>query len=331
MATNGSTSTSRYIPLRPGVYCPIVTIFKENEDLDLDAQAKHAVRLAKDGLVGLVAMGSNGEAVHLTISERAAVIKTMREALDKEGFEHVPLIAGCTAQSVRESILLCLEAQQAGASYAIILPPCYYRPAITPAVIESFFKDIADKSPLPVMMYNYPGAVAGVDIDSDLMTTIAKHPNVVGAKLTCGSVGKATRVADAMGQATVTAADKDGKKQGTEQFLITGGLADMTIQTAVSGGSGVIAGTANVVPKLCVRVWDQWDAGKHQEAIRLQKVLAHADWTLAKSVVPATKAMLEHFHGYGGRPRRPLRAVEDNARQPFIDGLKQAVELNKGL
>lgn len=322
MATNG---TSPSISLQPGMYCPIVTIFAPNEDLDLPAQGSHAVRLARAGLAGIVAMGSNGEAVHLTSSERSSVISTMREALDKEDFKRIPIIAGCTAQSVRESIQLCKEAKSAGASYAICLPPCYYRPAITMDVVANYFEAVADESPLPVLMYNYPGAVAGVDIDSDTMTRIARHKNVVGAKLTCGSVGKLTRVAEAMGSDTITAANTKGS------FLITGGLADMTLQTAISGGSGIIAGTANVLPKLCTRVWDLWHEGKQDEAQRLQKIVARADWTLAKAVVPATKATLEAYFGYGGKPRRPLSAIEGKAVQPFIDGIKEAMDIEKTL
>lgn len=307
------------------MYCPIVTIFAPNEDLDLPAQASHTVRLARAGLAGIVAMGSNGEAVHLASAERSSVIRTMREALDKEDFKHIPIIAGCTAQSVRESIQLCKEAKSAGASYAICLPPCYYRPAITMDVVARYFEAVADESPLPVLMYNYPGAVAGVDIDSDTMTRIAQHKNVVGAKLTCGSVGKLTRVAEAMGGDTITAANTKGS------FLITGGLADMTLQTAVSGGSGIIAGTANVLPKLCTKVWDLWHHGKQEEAQRLQQIVARADWILAKAVVPATKATLEAYFGYGGKPRRPLPAIEGKDAQPFINGIKEAMEIEKTL
>lgn len=322
MSTNGSTHPT--VPLRPGVYAPILTIFDpKTEDLDLAAQAKHSVRLAEGGLVGLVVMGSNGEAVHLSHQERVDIIKTTRKALDEANFKDVALIAGCTAQSVRESVQMCKDAHAAGAGYALILPPCYFRPAMTDDVIYQFFRDVADKSPIGIMMYNYPGAVSGIDMGSDLMIRISQHKNVVGCKFTCGQTGKLTRLAADQGAITA--------KSNGNGFLATGGLADMTIQTAVSGGSGVIAGTANVIPKVCVKVWDLWAEGKYDEAKELQVLLAKADFVLAKSVVPATKATLEHYFGYGGKPRRPLPGLSEEQAKPFVEGIAEAMKLEKSL
>lgn len=321
MSSNG---TSHVVPLRPGLYAPILTIFDPvTEEVDLDAQRKHTIRLAEGGLVGLVAMGSNGEAVHLTHSERNAIIKAMRSALDEGGYKDVSLIAGCTAQSVRETVEMCKEAAEAGAGQALILPPCYFRFAMTDEVIYQFFKEVADQSPIGIMMYNYPGAVAGIDMNSDLMIRIASHPNVVGAKFTCGNTGKLTRVAAATGAMTA--------KSNGKGFLATGGLADMTIQTAVSGGSGIIAGSANVFPKLCTKVWDLWAEGKYEEAMEMQVLVAKADFVLAVSVVPATKATLEHYFGYGGNPRKPLPPLEGAEAKKFVDGIAEAMKLEASL
>jgi len=307
------------IVLPPGVYCPVVTIFDpKTEDLDLEAQKKHSVRLVKDGLVGIVVMGSNGEAVHLSHQERIDVIKATREGLDEAGFEKTPVIAGCTAQSTRESIQMCKDAAAAGATAALILPPCYFKNSMSNEVIYQFFKEIADKSPIGIMMYNYPGAVAGIDMDSDLMSRVAAHPNCVGAKFTCGMSGKLNRVAAAAKAVSI-------KGQGSG-FIATGGLADMTLPVVLSNGSGVIAGSANVFPKLCAAVWNLGAAGKFEEAREAQTLLAAMDWELAKSVVPATKSTLNHYFGYGGVPRRPLPALDENAAKAFAEAIKPAMD-----
>lgn len=311
-------------PLRPGVYAPVLTFFDPvTEELDLDKQGKHAVRLAQSGLVGLVAMGSNGEAVHLTPAERVSVLKATRSALDQAGFRDVTLIAGCTEQSVRGAIALTEDAASAGAEYAMILPPHYYRGAVNNDVIYNFFKDVADRSPIPVMMYNYPGAVAGVDMDSDLMIRIASHPNVKGAKFTCANTGKLTRLAAAR-----NAISARGNGSG---FLAAGGMADMTVQTMVSGGSGVIAGTANVIPKFCVHVWNLAVQGKLDEAIEKQKILARADWVLGSTNVPGTKRALEAMVGYGGAPRRPLPALSEERARTVVEDLKEAFDVERSL
>lgn len=324
MASNGSANGNRRrLPLRPGLYAPSVTIFQpDTEELDLESQKKHTVRLAQAGLVGIVAFGSNGEAAHLSVAERALVVKTMREALDEAGFSNIPVIAGGSADSVKESVSLCHMVAEAGASYAMILPPHYYRPQMSPDVIFDFFQGVASKSPIGVLMYNFP-AVTGVDMDSDLMIKIATRcPNVVGAKLTCGSTGKLTRVATATKVITE-------KKTGS--FLVTGGMADMTIPTASCGGSGIIAGSANVFPKSCVKVWNLWHEGKQEEALELQKLVANADWQLAKSVVPSTKATLRHYFGYGGLPRSPLSSLQGPESKGFVDGIAEIMKIEQTL
>ena len=104
-------------------------------------------------------------------------------------------------------------------------------------------------------------------MDSDLRIRLSQHPNIAGAKFTCGNTGKLTRVASAL----------DAKTPGHEGsgYIAFGGMADFTAQTLVSGGSGVIAGGANVFPRIVVRVWDLWTAGKLQEAMGTAKDTKH--------------------------------------------------------
>lgn len=113
-----------------GVYAPVVAFFHEDETLDLDALKTHVTRLAKAGVAGLVIQGSNGEAPHLLHSERQTVISTALEALKQHGNPDAVIIAGCGAQSTRETLQLCREAQEAGAHYALVLSPSYWGASI---------------------------------------------------------------------------------------------------------------------------------------------------------------------------------------------------------
>lgn len=226
-------------PLPCGIYAPTMTFFDpETEDLDIPTIKKHAQRLIRDGLVGLVVMGSNGEAVHCTREEKLAVTRAMREALDDAGFTTAPIILGATEGSVRGTVELCTLAARRGADYALVLPPSYYRAQTDEDVILQYFSAVADASPLPLILYNYPGAVSDVDMDSDLLVRLAQHPNIVGTKFTCGNTGKLTRVA--LATRAKTPAD-----QGSGHMAF-GGMCDFTAQTLQSGGSGIIAGGANV-------------------------------------------------------------------------------------
>ena len=126
----------------------------------MDTIARHAARLAKAGVTGLATQGSNGEAVHLTHHERQLVTATTRRALDEKGFQYKPLIVGCGAQCTRETIQLCREAWEAGGDYALVLTRSYYVPLFGPSseTVIGFFRNVADASPIPIVIYNFPGA-----------------------------------------------------------------------------------------------------------------------------------------------------------------------------
>lgn len=311
-------------PLPCGIYAPTMTFFDhETEDLDIPTIKKHAERLVRDGLVGLVTMGSNGEAVHCTREEKLAVTKASREALDAAGFTETPIIIGATEGSVRGTIELCKLAAENGADYALILPPSYYRAQVDEETIETYFKQVADASPIPLILYNYPGAVSGLDMDSDLLIRLGQHPNIVGTKFTCGNTGKLTRVALGTNAKTPF--------QEGSGYMAFGGMCDFTLQTLVSGGSGIIAGGANVMPKVCARVWNLYAEGKKEEAEALQKILSKGDWPLTKAAIAGTKQAIQTYYGYGGYPRRPLKRLDEAKLQAIQDGTKEVMEVEKSL
>lgn len=149
-----------------------------------------------------------GEAIHLSHPERVKLIQVARNVLDDAdaALTHVPIIAGTGAGSTRETVELTLQAVNAGADYAIAIASGYFAGVLANnrAALKAFWAEIADKSPIPVMIYNCtfihpfciigihfffmqdPGASAGIfDLDSDLIIEIAKEcPNICGVKLT---------------------------------------------------------------------------------------------------------------------------------------------------
>ncbi|KAF9691065.1 hypothetical protein EKO04_011105 [Ascochyta lentis] len=324
MSSNGNGVKKERTPLRAGVYSPTMTFFDpETEELDVATIKKHAVRLAEAGLVGLVTMGSNGEAVHLSRAEKQTVTRATREALDEAGYKDVPVIVGASEHGIKLTIELAKEAAEAGGEYILTVPPSYYRYAIDEEAIEEYFTKVADASPLPIIIYNYPGAVSGIDIDSDLLIKLGKHPNIVGTKFTCGSTGKLTRVAYAL--------DAVSTKSAGSGYMALGGIADFTAQTAASGGSGIIAGGANVIPKTCVKVWNLCAEGKLEEAFELQKKLSKGDWVLTKAAIPGTKSAIQSYFGYGGYPRRPLKRLSKEKTDAVAEGIKEIMEIEKSL
>lgn len=317
-------SEAMHRPLVPGVYVPTLAFFESHtEDLDLDTTAKHAVRLAQAGVAGITTQGSNGEAVHLSHHERMVVTRTTRHALDEAGFNTLPIIVGCGAQSTREAIDLCREANYSGGDYALVLPPSYYKSLFDTKSVFEFFQDVASESPIPILIYNYPGAVSGMDLDSDTIIRLSAHPNIVGCKLTCGNTGKLARIA-----AATSAATPSDPGSG---FMCLGGSADFTLQTMVVGGSGTIGGLANLTPKACVQIIDLFEAGNIKDARRLQAIVARGDWAAIQGGIVGTKSAMQTYLGYGGHARKPLPRPTTQEAEQYARGFKELVALEKSL
>lgn len=308
--------------LVPGIYVPTFSIFDSvTEDVDHEATGRHAVRLAEAGVKGIVTQGSNGEAVHLTSHERKSITKTTRKALTKAGYSSIPVIVGCGAQATRGSIELCREAFAAGGDYALILPPSYYKPSYRPDSLIEFFRDVADASPIPILIYNFPGGSGNTDMSSDDIAILSSHPNIVGCKLTCGNVGKLSRIA--------TAVDVRTPAETNSGFMCMAGSADFILPSLVVGGSGAICGLANIAPKSCVKLVELYTAGKMKEAKKLQTAVALGDWSAIANGIVGTKSALETYYGYGGLARRPLPRPSKEEAKKYAQDFKDIVELEK--
>ncbi|KAI1662161.1 dihydrodipicolinate synthase [Daldinia decipiens] len=315
-------------PLVPGVYVPTLCFFDpETEDVDTNTIARHAVRLAEAGVAGLATQGSNGEAVHLTHAERQLVTLATRKALNDSGFSHIPVIVGCGAQSTRETIQYCREAWEAGGDYALVLPPSYYAPLFAPSskTIEQYFTTVADASPIPLIIYNFPGAVNGLDLSSDVIIKLAQHPKIVGVKLTCGNTGKLNRVVAA------TRSQSEICDPDNPEFLVLAGSADFSIQSLIAGGHGILAGLANMAPKACIKTIELYQAGKYSEAQKIQEIVSRGDWTAIQGGVLSVKAGLQAWSGYGGFARSPLPKPTSEQTKSWKEGFKELMLLEKSM
>lgn len=296
------------------------------------------VRLAGCGVTGLATQGSNGEAVHLSHAERGLVTATTRTALDRAGYSHIPVIVGCGAQSVRETVDYCREAANTGGDYALILPPSYYAALFAPSseTIKRYFMDVADASPIPIIIYNYPGGANGIDLSSDVIVSLARHPKIVGVKLTCGNTGKLNRVVSATRNIAKTAglgggSGDDDHNAESPGFLVLAGSADFALQSLIAGGHGILAGLANIAPKVCIQMVKLYKEGKTTEAQEMQEVVAHADWTAIQGGVVGVKSGLQSWLSYGGFARRPLPRPTDEQARAWKEEYRDLMALEKTL
>jgi len=279
-----------------GVYPPVPTFFAADEELDLRTLRTHVTRLRDAGIANFVALGSNGEAVHLDLDERFRVIGAIREAAGTQA----QVLAGAGAQSTRETLRLCALAADAGADVALVLPPHHYGGRMGMATQRAHFLAVADASPLPVMVYNMPANAAGVDLDAETMIALAAHPNIVGVKDSSGNVTKLAQV--------VAGAPGD--------FAVLAGSAGFLLPALVVGARGVIAALANVAPRECLRLVALYEQGALAEARTLQARLIPVNTAVTGGYgVAGLKAALELMAGYGGAPRQPLAPCTASERE----------------
>ncbi|KAH8704896.1 putative dihydrodipicolinate synthase [Talaromyces proteolyticus] len=302
-----------------GVYTPLVTFFNEDESIDFESTLCHAKRMADGGVAGLVLQGSNGEAPHLDHEERKTLVHAVRNHLNSLGYLKLHLIVGCGAASVRETLVYISQAKESGAEYALVLPPAYWVAAMNASVIEGFFRDVAAKSELPVLIYNFPGVTGGIDISSDSIIRLAQEtPKIIGCKLTCGNVGKLQRISSTL---------------PAQSFSAFGGKSDFFLPALVAGSNGIIAALANIVPKAHVELLRLYEKGDLKAAQLLQTKLSHADWALTKVGIAGVKAIVSHHFGYGtGRGRRPLgNSTVEALSKEIVSPIQEVIDLEKKL
>lgn len=286
-----------------GVYPPIPTPFDDQAGLALEQLRDNVVRWCETELSGLVVLGSNGEAVHLSEREKRDVLRTARQAIPSGRL----FVAGTGAQSTLETIELTRQAADLGADAALVTPPHYYRPKMDMAALERHFFALADASPIPVLLYNMP-AYTGIDLTAAQVIRLAEHPDIVGLKDSSGHLPKIGAI--------IAGAPLD--------FQVLAGSASFLYPAMALGAVGGVCALANVAPTECCQLAQLARAGDDRAARELQlRLIAPNAAVTSRFGVPGLKQALDWVGYYGGPARSPLgplsQAEEDELRRVLVE------------
>jgi 4-hydroxy-2-oxoglutarate aldolase len=174
-----------------GILPPITTPFYPDGNVYYKKLESNVDRYSRTPVSGIVVLGSTGEAVMLSDQERRDVLKAAREAAAPGKV----LVAGTGIESAIETLRLTEYAAGLGYDVAMVRTPHYYKKQMQPENILAFYRTVADRSPLPVIIYNFPQAM-GYDIPVELVIELAEHPNVIGIKESSGDVEKVRRMVE---------------------------------------------------------------------------------------------------------------------------------------
>jgi len=166
-----------------GMFAAVTTPFYSDERLYLRKLEANVARYSRGLLAGMVVLGSTGEAVEVSDAESREVLRTAADAAAPEKV----LIAGVARESVKGTVELAEYAAECRFDTVLVRTPTYYAPQMSTAAVEHYFRSVADRSPLPVLLYNIP-KFAPYAIPVEVVAELAQHPNIIGIKDSTGDV-----------------------------------------------------------------------------------------------------------------------------------------------
>jgi 4-hydroxy-2-oxoglutarate aldolase len=319
-----------------GILPPITTPFYPDGRLYFTKLEHNVERYSRTPVTGLVVLGSTGEVVMLSDEERRDVLKAAHNA----AAPNKVLLAGTGAESVIETLNLTEYAAAVGYDVALVRTPHYYRGQMKPANLLAFYRMVADRSPLPVMLYNVPPCTA-YDLPVEVVIELAEHPNIIGLKESGGDVEKVRRMVEGTRHikrtATVTetfaavtprmvkAAEVEAGKlvqlSGVEVKLsssavsVVGGLktrqkevgfqvlvgAAQKLEPSLKAGAvGAVLGFANPAPTACYEIYAAWKEGDEDLALEKQERITKAAVAIGVGLGVPGMKYAMDFNGYFG-------------------------------
>jgi dihydrodipicolinate synthase/N-acetylneuraminate lyase len=272
-----------------GVVPAIVTPFDAADAVDLAAAGRLTSWLIEGGVHGIMTTGGTGEFPHLDRAERFELTQQVAEV----AAGRVPVIAGTAACSTREVLLLCDDAARAGADAVIIVPPYYF--PLPEDAIAAFFASVADRSALPVFVYNNP-LYTGNGMSPALIADILEHPHIVGLKQSSSDLGQLVELIHEV-----------RSERQLSRSIFTGIDSQLAAAMAV-GADGIFSTAAGLVPGLMAKLFALASVGNMAAAAELQMELQSLNRFLEYDpgyVAPA-KEGLRLLGIEVGKPRHPL-------------------------
>ncbi|HET7698105.1 MAG TPA: dihydrodipicolinate synthase family protein [Vicinamibacterales bacterium] len=274
------------------VFPPMPTPFKDGE-VDTAAIQSNVRKWIAAGLGGVLTVGTNGEAALLEDDEADRVIEAARREVPADRV----LLAGAGHESTRATIAAARRAAAAGADAVLVKTPSVYRAHVAAAGLIAHYTAVADASPVPVLLYNFP-ASTGVNLAPDTVAQLAAHPNIIGMKETS---------TDGAQFADLAAAVPSG-------FTVLCGAAPGVFAALCAGAAGAIIAVSSLLPSACLDLLAHVRAGRLDEARALQRRITPLGRAVTTAYgIPGLKAALD-LSGYrGGEPRPPLAPLSADA------------------
>jgi 1-pyrroline-4-hydroxy-2-carboxylate deaminase len=270
-----------------GVFPAATTQFTTDLTVDREATQRSLDALIKDGVNGLIMLGTCGENNSLDPEEKRAVLKAAVEVVNRR----VPVVVGVSELDTRRAVAFARDAEAIGADGLMALPAMVYVPK--PEELVAHFKTIAKTTSLPIMLYNNPPAYR-VAIGVDVLKALADVPNIKAVKESAPDPRRFTDLANEFG----------------DRFDLFAGLDDIALEGLMLGAKGWVSGLTSAFPRESVELVAAADRGDWETARRIYRwfmPLLHLD---AEHDLVQSIKLAEQIMGRGSErvrmPRLPL-------------------------
>jgi dihydrodipicolinate synthase/N-acetylneuraminate lyase len=278
-----------------GVYPAATTQFAADLSIDLEATRKGLDALIRDGVHGLILMGTCGENNSLDADEKRAVLAAAHETVAGR----VPIVVGVSELTSRKAADFARDAEKLGADALMVLPAMVYVP--TEDELVSHFKMVAEATALPIMLYNNPPAYR-VSIGEAALAKLASVKNIVAVKESAPDTRRFTDLLNAFG----------------DRFVLMAGLDDVALEGLILGAHGWVSGLTSAFPQESVALYDAFARGDLDEARAIYRwfmPLLHLD---AEHDLVQSIKLAEQVMGRGSERVRPPRWPLAGARRAEV-------------
>jgi dihydrodipicolinate synthase/N-acetylneuraminate lyase len=302
-----------------GVFAAVTTPFYPDERIYFRKVEANMSRYSRSLLAGVVVLGSTGEAPMLTDAETRDVLRAAAEATAPEKV----LIAGIGRDSVKATVDLAEVAAEQKYDVVLVRTSMYYAGQMSAPAVLHYFRSVADRSPLPVLLYNIPKCVP-YQIPIEVIAELAEHPNIIGIKDSSGSVDRIRDTVAATRSAlrrtvtvtpvfeAVTGRMLEPRSEAGGSFVSAGDLAGgAAVASAVPAAAcGGILALAACAPQACQEVYLAWKDHDLALAEAKQKRIDGPNKRIVGALGISGVKYACDFNGYyGGQSRAPLLPV----------------------
>lgn len=286
-----------------GVYPAVTTQYFDDLAINFEATERMVDELIKEGVDGIIALGTVGENCSHTQDEKKAILLAVKKA----AAGRVPVISGVAETTTQFAVEFAQYCEQIGIDGLMVLPGMVYRSTEEEAIYH--YQQVARNCGLPIMIYNNP-VTYGVDVSLDAMAILAEESNIVSVKEATEDTRRISELYSRFG----------------DRFIIFGGVDDIALESIMLGATGWISGLTNVFPQESIAIFKLAKQGRFEEAGEIWRwFLPLLRLDTVPTLVQCIK-FCEHLAGRGSEVTRPPRLpLSGQQRQDVTKLYEQAM------